>query len=220
VLREDSHAHPAALKHHFEDLGQQKEASTLGMWLFLATEVLFFGGLFAAYLIYRVWYPETFGEASRTLDITLGTVNTLVLIVSSLTMALAVHASAVNHRRALVLFLVLTMILGAIFLGIKAVEYYDKFTHHHIPGASFQFHEGDPYHAQLFFSLYFALTGLHASHMVIGLGLLSVLLFMSWRGRFSSTWHTPVEMIGLYWHFVDIVWIFLFPLLYLVDRHS
>jgi len=221
VLHEDRHEyHSPALKHHFDDLGQQKEAATLGMWAFLATEVLFFGGLFAAYLIYRVWYPETFGEASRTLDITLGTVNTMVLIMSSLTMALAVHAAAVDHRRTLMIFLVLTMILGAVFLGIKGVEYYDKFTHHHIPGATFHFEEGDPAHAQLFFSLYFAMTGLHAAHMVIGFGMLSVLLFMAWRGAFSSTWHTPVEMIGLYWHFVDIIWIFLFPLLYLVDRHS
>ena len=225
VLHEDrreSHpeAHSPALKHHFDDLAQQKDASTLGMWLFLATEVLFFGGLFAAYLIYRVWYPDTFGEASRTLDITLGTVNTMVLIMSSLTMALAVHASSLNHRRALMMFLVLTMVLGAVFLGIKGVEYYEKFVHHHIPGPAFHFAEGDPAHAQLFFSLYFAMTGLHAFHMVVGLGLLATLLLMAWRGAFSSTWHTPVEMIGLYWHFVDIIWIFLFPLLYLVDRHS
>jgi cytochrome c oxidase subunit 3 len=164
---------------------------------------VFFGGLFAAYMIYRVC-TETFRRGQPTLDITLGTVNTMVLIMSSLTMALAVHAAAVGHRRTLMIFLVLTMILGAVFLGIKGVEYYDKFTHHHIPGATFHFEEGDPAHAQLFFSLYFAMTGLHAAHMVIGVGMLSVLLFMAWR-RPSSAWHTPVEMIGLYWHFVDII---------------
>ncbi|MBP1634603.1 MAG: ctaE [Acidobacteria bacterium] len=212
--------HEPALKHHFDDLAQQKEAATLGMWLFLATEVLFFGGLFAAYLLYRVWYPDVFGEASRTLDITLGAVNTMVLICSSLTMALAVHASATGERRTLMVFLVLTMVLGAAFLGIKGVEYYDKFAHHHVPGPSFHFEGAAPERAQLFFSLYFAMTGLHALHMVIGLGILAVLLFMAWRGRFSPAWHTPVEISGLYWHFVDIVWIFLFPLLYLVDRHS
>lgn len=208
------------LQHHFDDLGQQKEAATLGMWLFLATEVLFFGGLFAAYLLYRVWYPDVFGEASRTLDITLGSMNTLVLIGSSLTMALAVHAAATGERRALMLFIGITMLLGAVFLGIKGVEYYDKFVHHHVPGPSFHFEGSAPARAQLFFSLYFAMTGLHALHMVIGLGLMTTMLVMAWRGRFSTTWYTPVELSGLYWHFVDIVWIFLFPLLYLVDRHS
>ena len=138
--RADRHEHHSpALKHHFDDLDQQKEAATLGMWVFLGTEVLFFGGLFAAYLIYRVWYPEAFGEASRTLDITLGTINTTVLIMSSLTMALAVHAAAIDQRRTLMIFLVLTMILGAVFLGIKGVEYYDKFAQHHVPGATFHF---------------------------------------------------------------------------------
>ncbi len=208
------------LQHHFDDLGQQKEAATLGMWLFLSTEVLFFGGLFAAYLLYRVWYPDVFGEASRTLDITLGSVNTLVLIGSSLTMALAVHAAATGERRALMIFIVLTMVLGGIFLGIKGVEYYDKIVHHHVPGPSFHFEGATPERAQLFFSLYFAMTGLHALHMVIGLGIMATILVMAWRGRFSATWHTPVEISGLYWHFVDIIWIFLFPLLYLVDRHS
>ncbi len=212
--------HEPALKHHFDDLGQQKEAATLGMWLFLATEVLFFGGLFAAYFLYRVWYPEVFGEASRTLDITLGSVNTLVLIGSSLTMALAVHAAATGQRRLLMIFIALTMLLGTVFLGVKAVEYYDKIVHHHVPGPSFHFEGPAPERAQLFFSLYFAMTGLHAFHMVIGLGLMTVMLVMAWRGRFSETWYTPVEMSGLYWHFVDIIWIFLFPLLYLVDRHS
>lgn len=207
------------LKHHFDDLAQQHEAATLGMWLFLGTEVLFFGGLFTAYMLYRVWYPETFGAASRTLDITLGTVNTLVLITSSLTMALAVHAAAEDRRRTVMLFLAVTMLLGAAFLGIKGVEYYEKFAEHHVPGAGFHFEGAAPERANLFFSLYFAMTGLHALHMIIGLGILTVMLAMAWRRRFSARWHTPIEISGLYWHFVDIVWIFLFPLLYLVDRH-
>jgi cytochrome c oxidase subunit 3 len=212
--------HHPDLKHHFADLRQQREAATLGMWVFLVTEVLFFGGMFAAYLIYRVWYPTSFGEASRELDLWLGAANTAVLITSSLTMALAVHAAEAGKRRALVGFLVLTMALGATFLVVKGFEYHHKWVDHLIPGPSFQIHGVDPQHAQIFFSLYFALTGLHAAHMVIGLGLLTVILIMSLRGRFTREWNTPVEISGLYWHFVDIVWIFLFPLLYLIDRHS
>ncbi len=212
--------HEPALRHHFDDLGQQHEAATLGMWLFLATEVLFFGGLFAAYMLYRVWYPETWGAASRTLDVTLGAANTLVLITSSLTMALAVRAAATDKRRTLLIFLVLTMVLGAVFLGIKGIEYAHKFAEHHVPGPGFHFEGAAPERANLFFSLYFAMTGLHAAHMIIGLGLMAVMCWMAARGRFSARWHTPVEVSGLYWHFVDIVWIFLFPLLYLVDRHQ
>jgi cytochrome c oxidase subunit 3 len=211
-------AHGPALKHHFDNLDQQHEAASLGMWVFLATEVLFFGGLFAAYMLYRVWYPQTWGEASRTLDITLGMINTIVLITSSLTMALAVRAAAEDRRSTLMLFLVLTMALGAVFLGIKAVEYYQKFAEHHVPGPGFDF-EGHPPGVQLFFSLYFAMTGLHALHMIVGLGIMTVMLIMTWRRAFSAAWHTPIEISGLYWHFVDIIWIFLFPLLYLVDRH-
>jgi cytochrome c oxidase subunit 3 len=212
--------HDPALKHHFEDMHQQREAATLGMWVFLATELLFFGGLFAAYLVYRIWYPSTFGEASRRLHLVFGATNTVILITSSLTMAMAVHASAIGKRGTLVLFLVLTMVLGGAFLGIKSIEYYHKFTEHLIPGPYFQFDGPDPLHAQIFFSLYFALTGLHALHMIIGLGLLTVMLIMALRGRFTPAWDTPVEVSGLYWHFVDIVWIFLFPLLYLIDRHA
>jgi len=213
-------SHHPALLHHFDDLVQQKEAASLGMWVFLATEVLFFGGLFAVYMVYRIWYPQAFGEASRHLDLLLGAVNTVVLICSSLTMAMAVHAAAIGRRGTLMLMLVATMVLGGVFLGIKGYEYYTKWVEHLIPGPGFHFEHGDPAHAQIFYSLYFAMTGLHATHMVIGFGILSVVLFMAWRGSFTPEWNTPVEVTGLYWHFVDIVWIFLFPLLYLVDRHS
>jgi cytochrome c oxidase subunit 3 len=211
--------HAGNLRHHFDDPGQQREAATLGMWVFLGTELLFFGGLFAAYMIYRVWYPETFGDASRTLDITLGSVNTLVLITSSLTMAFAVRAASTGRRRQLMVLIAVTMMLGLVFLGIKGVEYHQKFVEHHVPGLGFHFEGTAPERANLFFSLYFAMTGLHAAHMIIGLGLLTVMFVMAARGRFSVAWHTPVELSGLYWHFVDIIWIFLFPLLYLVDRH-
>jgi cytochrome c oxidase subunit III len=215
------HRHHPALAHHFDDLEQQKEASTLGMWIFLGTEVLFFGGLFLAYSIYRSWYPEAFAASSHTLDLTLGAVNTVALITSSLTMALAVHAAQTGNRKALMLFLVATMVLGAVFLGIKAVEYADKFEHHHVPGVDFHFEEEAlAREAEIFFSLYFVMTGLHALHMVIGLGIMLWMLWWAWNGTITREYESPIEISGLYWHFVDIVWIFLFPLLYLLGRHG
>ncbi len=208
------------LQHQFESMEQQKEASSLGMWVFLVTEILFFGGLFLAYTIYRWENPRAFADASRHMDVTLGTINTAVLIFSSLTMAMAVHSAATGRRRLLIGFLIATMILGGVFLGIKAVEYTDHIQHHLFPGPSFRYPPGaDARGASLFFSLYFAMTGLHALHMIIGLGILTTLLLMARRGRFTAEYSTPVEVSGLYWHFVDIVWIFLFPLLYLIGRH-
>ena len=212
--------HHPALAHQFDSLEQQSEATTLGMWVFLVTEVLFFGGLFATYAIYRTWYPDAFAAASHELDVTLGTINTVVLITSSLTMALAVHAAQLGQRKLLMAFLVVTMILGAVFLGIKSVEYYHKFVEHHIPGPSFQFEKEHAQHAQIFFSLYFVMTGLHAVHMVIGIGIMLVMLWWAWRGAITDEYYSPIEISGLYWHFVDIVWIFLFPLLYLIGRHA
>ena len=213
-----AHAHHPAQQHHFDTLTQQHEASTLGMWLFLITEVMFFGGLFMAYMLYRVWYPEAWAEGSLELDIRLGGFNTVVLIGSSLTMAFAVRSAQTGRRNGTMLWLVLTMLLGLTFLVVKYFEYKAKFDHHLVPGDSFQF--AGPYgdQVEIFFSLYFAMTGLHALHMLIGFGILSVILWMAYKNRFSPEWYTPVEMSGLYWHFVDIVWIFLFPLLYLVDR--
>jgi cytochrome c oxidase subunit III len=213
-------AHHPSLAHHFDDLGQQKEAATLGMWVFLVTEVLFFGGLFMVYTVYRGWYPAAFAAASHELDVTLGTVNTAVLITSSLTMALAVHSAQLGRRQLVLLFLVATMALGAVFLGIKSVEYYHKFAEHHVPGPGFEFEKEYVRQAQLFFSLYFLMTGLHALHMVIGLGIMTWMLWWTWRGVITSDYYSPIEISGLYWHFVDIVWIFLFPLLYLLGRHG
>jgi cytochrome c oxidase subunit III len=217
--RHHHHPHPPALAHHFEDLGQQSEAATLGMWVFLVTEVLFFGGLFTAYSIYRGWYPDAFAVSSHELDIVLGTTNTIVLITSSLTMAMAVHSAQMGQRRKLMIFLSLTMLLGLAFLGIKSVEYYQKFIEHHIPGPTFQFEEKYFREAQIFFSLYFVMTGLHALHMIIGLGIMIWMFIWSWNGTITTEYSNPIEVSGLYWHFVDIVWIFLFPLLYLVGRH-
>jgi cytochrome c oxidase subunit 3 len=208
------------LQHHFDSLEQQLDASTFGMWVFLATEVLFFGGMFMAYALYRMWYPDAWTAASHHLEIKLGALNTAVLIGSSLTMALAVHAAQTGNRGAQVLFITLTLLLGLTFLGVKVIEYSDKFEHHLVPGPGFLF--DDPRYArgaQIFFSVYFAMTGMHALHMIIGAGLLTWLLIGALRGRFTQIWYTPVEIVGLYWHFVDIVWIFLFPLLYLVGHH-
>jgi cytochrome c oxidase subunit 3 len=217
---------------------QQKESSTLGMWLFLVTEIMFFGGLFTAYVIYRNMYPAAFAVASSTLNVTWGAINTAVLICSSLTMALAIRSAQVNWRKGILLFLPLTMALGLTFLGIKAIEYHDKFVEHHVPGEilnqSFNFvledareasaaQAQDPLyqqHAEVFFSLYFIMTGIHALHMIIGICILGVLVFYSKRGKFDAEYYNPLEMTGLYWHFVDIVWIFLFPLLYLLGAHT
>lgn len=217
-MSEAAHHHPA-LAHHFENLDEQKEASSLGMWVFIAQEVMFFGGLFLAYTVYRNLYPAAFAEASHHLDWKLGGINTAVLILSSLTMALAVRAAALGHRKQIVLFLIATVVLGSIFLGIKIVEYGHKFEDHLVPGPHFEFAGPNARPAQIFYSLYFAMTGLHALHMIIGIPILLTLAWMAHRGRFGPAYHTPVEMTGLYWHFVDIVWIFLFPLLYLVGHH-
>ena len=241
-----SHHGHARLQHHFDDMEQQREAGTLGMWLFLVTEIMFFGGMFLAYVIFRTKYPLEFALGSAELDITLGGINTAILIGSSLTMALAVWGSQIGNKKALVGFLVLTIVLGLGFLGIKVVEYQAKFEHHLFPGQSFHFepaaahggehgegdhngstaaaiaaagYEPDNGKVQLFFFIYFALTGVHALHMVIGIGLLLVLLQMSIKGAFTPEWHAPIELTGLYWHFVDIAWIFIFPLLYLIGRH-
>lgn len=212
--------HSTALRHQFDDLEQQKDASVFGMWIFLVTEVMFFGGMFTGYTVYRYKFHEAFMAGSDKLDLVLGGVNTVVLIVSSLTMALAVHAAQTNKRKQLIWFLILTMALGAAFLGIKAVEYTHKFHENMVPGPSFQF-EGVAHHpSELYFSFYFAMTGFHALHMIVGIALLAVILWMSVKGRFSSEYYNPVEVSGLYWHFVDIVWIFLFPLLYLVGHHK
>ena len=228
-LHHEEQHHPELL-HHFAEPQQQEDSASLGMWIFLGTEVMFFGGLFCAYLIYRLAYFGDFAAASQTLSWKLGATNTAVLICSSLTVVFAVYAAQQGKRTMLIGSLVLTIILGFAFLGIKATEYAEKFEKHHVPGPSFQFDNvpvpGHPDqmanrgHAQIYFALYFIMTGLHALHMIIGIGFFTWLLFAAWRGRFTPKYNTPVEMGGLYWHFVDIVWIYLFPLLYLIDLHK
>lgn len=238
--------HHPALVHQFDDMAQQKEASTFGMWVFLLTEIMMFGGLFVAYMIYRLKYYEAFVAGSTSISVNWGFVNTLVLICSSLTMALAVSAAQRGIRRQQQLFLVLTMALGVVFLVIKGIEYNAKYQEHHVPGGFFQTFDAVKDHpnqehniywdlvnkdhftpesalsvarqTEIFFCFYFAMTGLHALHMIIGLILMTWLLRKASRNEFGPNYYTPVELGGLYWHFVDIVWIFLFPLLYLINR--
>ena len=208
--------HHAHVAHQFDTLEQQHEADTLGMCIFLATEVMFFGGLFTAYATYRYLFQEAYVEASHHLNVTYGTINTAVLLCSSLSVALSVHAAQMERRRRLILLLLVTMALGTVFLGIKAVEYYTDYQEGLIPGINWT-QTGEHAHQQeLFFVLYFTMTGIHALHMIIGLGVFAVMAFMAWRGWFTAERHMPVELAGLYWHFVDIVWVFLFPLLYLI----
>ena len=247
------------LSGQFDDLDQQKSSSTLGMWAFLATEVMFFGGLFTAYTLYRSFYPVEFAQASRHLYLWVGAINTAVLLCSSLTMALAVHASQTRKIEWVVRYLLATMALGAVFLGIKAWEWHEDYKEELVPGINFnwqhaQDREGKEHseppgprvqaglessrqtaepqvnpgesevpvsvragRAQMFFVLYFFMTGLHAFHMVIGLALVGIMAWLSHKRWFSGGGETQIEVMGLYWHFVDVVWVFLYPLLYLIE---
>jgi cytochrome c oxidase subunit III len=281
--------HEPGLQHQFDDMKQQEESVSIGMWMFLVQEIMFFGGLFTAYLVFRSRYPMAFAAGSNHLDVVMGFVNTLVLIVSSLTMALTVYYAQKSNRNMQVIMILLTMFFGAAFLGVKAIEYTAKYNDGLIPVAGFNkkvkedpnaHHEAakpcwEMGHAEanatehkyvnprgeflwvdcslvkqaqegnyltdaekigyfsngqidgnkfrdkvrIFYYIYFVMTGLHALHMVVGLLLMSWLLWTAWKGNYHSEYYMPVEMSGLYWHFVDIVWIFLFPLLYLLGRH-
>jgi cytochrome c oxidase subunit 3 len=219
----EAHTH-SALAHQFEDLEQQHEVDTLGIWVFLITEIMFFGGIFAAYTIYRSIYPAAFDAGSRALNIRLGAINTGVLLTSSFTMAMAVRSAQTAQRKALMAFVGLTMLLGLVFLGIKAAEYHGEYVDRVIPSFAFapqgellqRFTAAGIGRAELFMCFYFVMTLVHALHMIIGLSLMLVLFLRARRGEFSAEYYAPVEVTGLYWHFVDIIWIFLFPLLYLV----
>ncbi len=249
---EHEHEGRPELRHHFADEQQQRNAASLGMWWFLGTEIMFFGGMFCGYLVYRRWYFDEFAAASRTLNLPIGAFNTTVLLCSSLTVAMAVRAAQMGNRKLQVRMLLLTLVFGLAFLGIKTKEWGDKYREHHIP--TFNHYnvisgEGaltkekgnaellgldkitDPVKRQqreneiqrrtkIFYSLYFALTGMHAIHMIVGVGIFIVITWMAHKGRFTPEYHTPLEIAGLYWHFVDIVWIYLFPLLYLIDRRG
>ena len=207
-----------ALAEQFDDVEQQKDAATLGMWTFLATEVLFFGGLFMSYVVYRTFYAEAFREAGHHTILFYGTLNTAILLTSSLTAALAVHAAQEDKNQQVLRYLLATVFLGCCFLGVKAVEYSADVREHLVPGLHFR--EGLPAQGQIFWFLYWAMTGLHGLHVLIGVALLSFIAFMAWQRKFSARYYNPVEVSALYWHFVDVVWIFLYPSFYLIDRYQ
>lgn len=212
-------AHSSHVAHQFDTAEQQRQASAMGMWVFLVTEVMFFGGLFLGYVVYRSAYPHAWAEGSHHLSIALGATNTIVLIFSSLTMAMAVRSAQLADQKNLVRFLLSTMLLGGVFLGIKLIEYKAKIDHHLVPGPHFHLDSPLADHIQLFFSFYFTMTGMHALHMIIGEGVMAFLVVKSMRGAFSEAYYAPIEITGLYWHFIDIIWIFLFYILYLIGRH-
>jgi cytochrome c oxidase subunit 3 len=214
----EEHAHHPFLQHHFEDLGQQHEASTLGMWMFLSTEILFFGGVLLAYWVYRILYPEAWSIGAEQQNKLYGGLNTIVLIISSLTMALAVRNAQLGKRKGTVAMLFATLVFGSTFMAVKGIEYWQHFHEGLFPGVHFTWNEVPALapKVQLFMVFYWGMTGLHALHMVIGAGLLIWMIARAWRGDFGPEYYGPVEIMGLYWHFVDIVWIFLFPFLYLI----
>lgn len=230
VAHEHGDAVPHA--HQFEDAEQQKEAVTLGMWAFLATEVLFFGALFCAYFVYRWKFYDAYAHGATELDTTWGFVNTLVLLVSSFTMAIAVRSAQLGKKNLTSIFLVFTIFFACCFLGVKYIEYSTKYHHNLMPGMQnfAEGHLGDEWREaggqklvdeiRIFFALYFCMTGLHGLHILIGVGLLGGILFLNQRNWFGPNYYSPVEMVGLYWHFVDVVWVFLFPLLYLIPKFA
>lgn len=229
ITTDNTVVHHPDLAHQFDSLEQQRQAGTLGIWVFLATEVMIFGGLFTALAVYRWYYPEAFAAGSGHLNWLLASINTLILIGSSLTVALAVHAAEEGDNRRIVRYLLITMLLGSAFLVLKASEYVAEIKEGFVPAPSLfdtkpweemARHNPDIYtQIRLFLVIYFVMTGLHAAHMLIGLGLMTWVILKARRNRFSAQYHPHVEYTGLYWHFVDLVWIFLFPLLYLLGSH-
>ncbi len=212
-------AHPSFVAHHFESAAQQFSTAKLGMWVFLAQEVLFFSGLFVAYGVFRSWYPEAFSAGSHQLDRVMGASNTIVLLFSSLTAAMAVRSAQLGKRQQTSIFLMTTIVCACIFLVVKYFEYSHKFHEGLLPGASFAPHHvaNPPDMMYVFFSIYFLTTGVHAVHVIVGIGVLLWILLRNARGEFSAEFYTPVDLAALYWHLVDLVWIYLFPLLYLID---
>jgi cytochrome c oxidase subunit III len=214
-----SHGHGSDspfFQHHFNSMEQQASSAKLGMWLFLAQEVLFFSALFTAYLVFRYLFPETFLGAHYQLNATMGGINTVVLLFSSFTMAMAVRASQLSNRQHTVQFLAVTILCAFGFLVVKYFEYSHKIHLGLLPGEFYSFDGNIPGNPGVFFTLYFCMTGLHGIHVVAGIGVLTWILLRAQRGDFNRSYYVPVENVGLYWHLVDLVWIFLFPLLYLV----
>lgn len=208
-----------ALRFQFATREQQHATATAGMWIFLATEILMFGALFLSYAVMRTWYVHAFAIGSNHTEMLVGAVNTGVLLTSSFTLVFALVSIEENRTRATLIFLVLTMLLGLVFLGVKAHEYHQHWVDGTVPGLKWSFKGPESQHVEMFFIFYFVMTGLHAVHMIVGLGLLAVLCFRVMLGTVNAEYATPMEITGLYWHFVDCVWVFLFPLFYLVGRH-
>jgi cytochrome c oxidase subunit III len=207
-----------SLHAQYSHLDHEREAASLGMWVFLVTEVMFFGGMITGYTAYRFAYPEAFRAGSVHMIFWAGTANTAILITASLFVVLAVHAARTGNQKVLVWCMLAAMLLGLCFLGIKGYEYWQHWVEHKVPGRSFEWSGQDPYHAQMFFVMYFFLTGFHALHMIIGITVLAILTYFAQKGRYTPEYHNPVENAALYWHFVDIVWIFLYPMLYLIGH--
>jgi cytochrome c oxidase subunit III len=209
--------HPSHLQHHFVSSEQQFDAAKLGMWLFLVTEILLFGGMFVAYGIFRAMYPELFLEASTQLDPVMGALNTGVLLLSSLTVALAINGAQRDKPKMLFWNLIFTVLLAGVFMVVKYFEYTHKFEIGIFPGGGFAAEELVTHiRAGIFFSIYYVMTGIHGIHVIIGMGMISWLAIRARKGHFTSAYYTPVENVGLYWHVVDVIWIFLFPLMYLI----
>lgn len=215
------HEHSPHLRHHFDDMAQQFDSATFGMWVFLLTEIMFFGGMFGAYTVYRSMYPGAFASTSEYMNAFWGGLNTAVLIVSSLTMALAVRSAHLGLQKSLQVFLLLTIFFGLVFLGVKAIEYHEHWVDMKVPFWHWNYSQAPQFarQAQILFCFYFVMTGFHAVHMIVGVGIMTTIFIMARKGTFGPGYFTPVEISGLYWHFVDIVWIFLFPLLYLIGLH-
>ena len=222
----DGHGHhgPKWLAHHFDTPAQQFDAAKIGMWAFLVQELLFFSGLFVAYGVYRSWYPEMFKAASHQLDKIMGATNTIVLLFSSFTAAMAVRSSQLGKKQATSRFIIITIVCACIFLVVKYFEYQHKFHAGLLPGRFFHPHAAHlvanspplPANTGSFFSIYFMMTGIHGIHVIVGIGVLIWILMRNMRGDFSKEFFTPVDIVALYWHLVDLVWIYLFPLLYLI----
>lgn len=212
----DPHAHSSHLAHHFSDSEQQMESAKLGMWIFLVTEILLFGGMFCAYAIFRAWYPDMFHNAHKELNVWLGALNTVVLITSSVTVALAIRSIQQSKKKQTIYLLLATMALAAVFLVVKYFEYSHKFHEGQLPGKYYTFQGIEGTNPHVFFSIYFMMTGIHGIHIIIGMCVMTWMLIRLAKNEFSAAYYTPIELTGLYWHLVDLIWIYLFPLLYLI----
>ena len=209
-----SSAESLALREQYSTPQQQRDTSTVGMWIFLATEVMFFGALFAAFAVYRMYYTQGFLEGSHGMTLAIGSINTAVLFTSSLTMSLAIHSISENKQSRAYWLLLTTAFIGLVFLALKFTEYFIHYQEHKVPGIWFVSHDPQAGPEQMFYVFYFAMTGLHVIHLSIGIGIAITMAVRTALGRFNAYYHTAIDIAGLYWHFVDIIWVFLFTIFY------